>query len=301
MAMETSILSTKVKAVIMISLTVIFLAGLFLSSRPDGKLHLVFCNVGQGDAIYIKTPKGDDILIDGGPDDKVLSCLSQKMAFFDKRIEFMVLTHPQADHFNGLTQALRRYEVREVLKTKETNQTPQFSAFSSELKTEGAREHLAKTGQKIDFGGGLKGQVLWPPEGIAESDLNNTSVILRLTYGRFCALLTGDATNAIWLRVAQYAGLSSCEVLKVAHHGSKNATDEFLLSRINPKIGVISTASNNRYGHPHKEVLDLLSSKDIKVLRTDTNGQTEIVSNGSQTTIKTSRMESENDKYKKPN
>ncbi len=86
-----------------------------LTSLPDGKLHLVFCDVGQGDAIYIKTPKGSDILVDGGPNEKVLDCLGRHLPFYDRDIELVVLTHPHADHFTGLISVLERYSVKKIV------------------------------------------------------------------------------------------------------------------------------------------------------------------------------------------
>lgn len=263
---------------------------LFVSSRPDGRVHLVFCDVGQGDAIYIKTPTGDDVLVDGGPDSKVLNCLSDKMGFFDRTIEFLILTHPQADHMNGLIEVLRRYGVKEVMRAKAENKTPEYVSFASELENEQAKIYLAKKDQVIDFGGGLRGRIIWPEDPIFETDLNNTSIVLRLEYGQFCAILTGDATNSIWPKIATSGSLSSCSVLKIAHHGSKNGTDNFLLSQIAPKIAVVSAGKNNRFGHPHQEVTELLEKKQIKVLRTDLDGKIEITSGGGEVVIKTDKM-----------
>lgn len=267
-----------------------FIFGLIFAFRTDGKLHIVFCNVGQGDAVYIKTPAGKDVLIDGGPDDKVLSCLSDEMRFFDKTIEFLVLTHPQKDHLAGLVDVLRRYRVKQVLRTEQENKTEEFHAWTDELKKEKTLEIDARQGQVIDFGDDLRAKVLWPPKGSVEADLNDTSIVLHLNYGRFCAFLSGDATNNIWSRVSNSQNLSNCQVLKVAHHGSRNATDDFLLTQLQPKIAVISAGKNNRYGHPHEEVLTRLVKIGAKVLRTDVDGKVNIILDGGEIVVKTDKM-----------
>jgi len=273
-------LTVKMRLALLFLFFSLFLLVDAIFSRPDGKLHLNFCDVGQGDAIFLRTPKGKDILIDGGPDAKVLNCLSEKMPFYDRTIELMILSHPQADHLVGLIEVLKKFKVEKVLTTKAANNTSEFKAFQEALKNEKAQIFEAKKGKVIDFEKGLKGEILWPQDLVFYQDVNETSQVLRIKYGDFCAFLTGDATKNTWLSLSAAGDLEQCLLLKVPHHGSKNNLDDLLLDNIRPKIAIISVGKNNHFGHPHKEVLSSLEKYQVKILRTDEKGTIEIVSDG---------------------
>lgn len=270
-----------------VSLLALFFAGIavlaiiYFRQLPDGKLHLIFCDVGQGDAILAITPAGDQILIDGGPDNSVLSCLGKNLPFYDRNLELVVLTHPQADHLTGLVSVFKNYQVGKVLKTAAVNNTAEFEAFNQALTAEKAQVSEAIAGLKIGFGEKIQARIIWPPVLSGPiSDLNETSIVLQLVFGNFCALLTGDATNDVWFKLITQGALKHCFLLKVPHHGSKNATNEQFLTSVSPAMAVISSGKNNRYGHPHDGVIKLLSQKGVKVLRTDLNGAIEIVTDG---------------------
>ena len=195
----------------------------------------------------------------------------------------MILTHPQADHLTGLVSVFENYQVEKVLKTAAVNNTAEFEAFNLGLKEEKAQVFQAQAGLKIDLGPKLQAQVIWPQATILSgpiSDLNETSIVLRLDFGNFCALLAGDAINSVWFHLITQGALRRCFLLKVPHHGSKNATNEQFLEAVTPRIAVISSGKNNRYGHPHEETIKLLNEKEIKILRTDLQGSIEIVTDG---------------------
>lgn len=278
----------------LISLLVLFFGAFIISTliyfqkSPDGKLHLIFCDVGQGDAILVRTPTGAQILIDGGPDNSVLSCLGKAMPFFDRTLELVVLTHPQADHFTGLVSVLENYQVEKVLRTQAVNSTEEFKEFLEAELTEKAAKFEAKSNLTINLDEKLSGKIIWPPKSILgpTSDLNDLSIVLRLNYGNFCAMFTGDATNDVWYELAAQGSLSSCFLLKVAHHGSKNATNPEFLEIVKPKIALVSAGKNNRYGHPHGEVLEELTKRQIRVLATAEIGTIEIITDGKSVQIK---------------
>lgn len=271
-----------------ISLLVIVLIALLViginvfRGLPDGKLHLIFCDVGQGDGILLKTPKGDEVLIDGGPDDSVLSCLGKFMPFYDRNLELMVLTHPQADHMIGLISVFERYNVEKVLRTAAINRTAGFEEFKKAEISEKSQEFQAISDIKINLDTNLTATILWPPPGnfASVADLNDTGIVLRVDFGQFCALLTADATINVWTQLSAAGKLRHCYLLKVAHHGSKNATSQQFLELVSPKLAVISVGAHNRYGHPHKQVIDQLQQHGIQVLRTDQKGTVEVVSDG---------------------
>src|SRR3989339_524013 len=175
----------------------------FFSQLPDGKLHIVFCDVGQGDAAYIKFPNGKDMLIDGGPGGKtpkVLGCLGKYMPFFDRTIDIVLLTHPQEDHLGGLTEVVKRYTVANFLHSDVGNSTQGFETLMSTVKEKHISERIVGTGEKITVGTTLI-SVVWPaPSFLAEkkssnvlgiSNVNDASVVLKLSYGSFDALFPG--------------------------------------------------------------------------------------------------------------
>ena len=228
-------------------------------SWPDRNLHLIFCNVGQGDAILISYQK-TQILIDGGPDNLVLNCLAHHLPFWDRQIEMVVLTHPEKDHFGGLIDVIKRYNLKYLISTS----WPEEGRKTTALK-EGDEIHLGK----------INLSVLWPRETNQKRKLNENSLVLKLSFGSFQALLPGDIPSEI----ENQLDLTPVEVLKVAHHGSLYSTSQTFLEKIKPKLAVVSVGKN-KFGHPTKETLKRLEDLGIRVLRTDQNGEIEIVSDG---------------------
>ncbi len=248
----------------------------FIFSLPDNKLHLVFCDVGQGDAILISYHQ-TQVLIDGGPDNKILECLSKKMPFWDKQIEIVILTHPEQDHFGGLIDVFERYSVRYFVSNGLRKSSASFTGLEQSRKDKKVLSLTIKAGDKIKFSS-LQFLFLWPEKDYLKNDnLNDSSVVLKLIYGDFEALLPGDISEKVEKLLDLPAG--GLEILKVAHHGSKFSTSEEFLGKIKPKLAVISVGKN-RFGHPTPEVLERLNQVGARTLRTDRQGDIEIVSNG---------------------
>lgn len=257
----------------------VFLAVL---SAPDGKLHLIFCDVGQGDGILVITPTGNQILIDGGPNNRILSCLGKKMPFWDREIEAIVLTHPQNDHLTGLIEVLKRFEVKKVVESGVVNSTPEYQLWSSLVSKETGGPVKVKRGDRIKTDDSVEILVEWPNSNFLLenlSDLNESSLIFRMNFGKFCALLTADATSRVFEKLFSL-GVNKCSLLKVPHHGSSGSLYPLFWKALNPKIAVISVGKNNRYGHPTKEVINFLDREGVKVFRTDRNGTVEITTDG---------------------
>jgi competence protein ComEC len=269
------------------------LTGIFFYQNTkfnDGKLHVVVCNVGQGDGILIKTTDGSDILIDGGPDDSILNCLSSHMPFWDRTIELMVLTHPHTDHAAGLVDVLKRYTVLHFVTEKVLGSTATYKRLEDELATQKLTAKYLISGDRIDLVDKTQLLTLWPTEELINSnqlqdkndsqnlDLNGLSLIQLFTYGNFTMLLTGDAGLLAEDKIAVEVG--RVDVLKVPHHGSKTGMSDYFLSQISPSLAIISVGANNRYGHPAQTALDLLNFHNIKTFRTDQDGEVEIISDG---------------------
>lgn len=277
------------KFLVIISVSLLVLGGIIFYQKAkfeDGKLHLIFCNVGQGDGIFIRSPQGLDILIDGGPDDSILSCLSNHMPFWDRSIELVILTHPHADHLNGLISVTKRYSVTQFATEKLSNNTPMYSELTNIIKKNKIPVRYVYSNDKFLIKDNLKITFLGPtaeflqrssPGGTIGETSEFGSLVTLLNYGQFRALLTGDS-QAISLGEFIY-GQDPVDALQVPHHGSKTGLNEIILSQLAPKLAVISVGKN-KYGHPTSEVLGLLGNQGIRILRTDRNGEVEIISDG---------------------
>jgi len=250
-------------------------------------LEVTFFDVGQGDSIFIETSDGYQILIDGGPDSKILEKLAREMPWGDKTIDLIILTHPEKDHMVGLLKVLERYQVEQILWTGIIRHTADYDKWQELIQKEKAQITIAESSQRIK-GGGVFLNILYPfesLEGEKFKESNNTSIIAQLIFSNSSFLFTGDAPQSIEKKI-----LSRCQenlncsldsdVLKVGHHGSKTSTSEEFLKEVSPKIAVISCGKNNPYHHPHQDVLKNLEKFDIKILRTDQVGDIKIVSTG---------------------
>lgn len=257
---------------------------------PDGKLHIFFCDVGQGDAAYIRFPDGQDMLIDGGPDNRVLKCLSEAMPFYDRVIDVVLLTHPQSDHLNGLISVVDRYSLNYFIMPEITNDTVGYKKLIRQLADKNIAVRHLYAGAKIRFGNSSL-TVLWPEQqadilgSSSHPDPNLFSMVTRLSYANFDALFTGDSNSSIEAQIAKDGQLSLppdgiVEVLKVPHHGSKTGMLESFIANLAPKLAVVSVGSKNRYGHPTQEALELLGRVGARVLRTDLDGTIEVISDG---------------------
>jgi len=271
----------RAKIVLIVFALIIGLVWTAIFSLPDNQLHLVFCDVGQGDAILIYQGS-TQILIDGGPNQNVLNCLSNHIPFWDRKIEMMVATHPEADHITGLIDVVERYSVKQFVANSFGKSTAVYQEFQTAVLEEQANVYFPKEGDEINLGL-IKLAVLWPQSqekvlGITtvEREANEISIVFQLSYGNFCALFTGDISSKIESRLDR---VQPCQVLKVAHHGSKYSTNEKFLKQIQPEIAIISVGKNP-FGHPTEEVLERLRYLDTKILRTDQKGEIEVVSDG---------------------
>lgn len=249
----------------------------------DNKLHVVVCDVGQGDAIFIRTPSGDDMLIDGGPDKSVLSCLSSHMPFWDRSIEEVFLTHPDADHISGLVSVLQSYHVDQINREPKENPTLIDKEFESIIHKGRVPVRMVEAGDMF-YTGNLSVRILWPSRAMSltakgPTPSNNYSIIEKLNYGTFSMLFTGDIDTYDLNNIAPKVG--NISILKMPHHGSKTGVDIATFQRIHPKLAVISVGKNNRYGLPSPSVMDLLKQDHIPYMRTDEGGEIEIISNGS--------------------
>jgi competence protein ComEC len=256
---------------------------LALRGLPDGKLHVYFLDVGQGDAILIQAPDGRQILVDGGPSPTaLLNELGAVLPFWDRSLDLVVLTHPDGDHLTGLIPLLDRYAVARVLDTHLSETASLAAAWRDGLAHHRIPRTVAERGMRIPLGQAQL-TVLHPgprPFRGTASDDNNNAIVLRLAYGQTSLLLTGDAEAEAEAELLK-AGLPlRADLLKIGHHGSKGATSAAFVAGVAPRWAVIPVGAENTFGHPHPDVLQRLAAARIEILRTDQNGRIEAISDG---------------------
>ena len=254
-------------------------------TRPQF-LEVSFFDVGQGDAIFIETPQRHQILIDGGPDSKILEKLGENLPFWDRTIDLIILTHPEADHLAGLLEVLKRYKVENILWTGVLRDTAEFKEWQGLIEEEkikeGTKIKIAQAGQKIICSGCLLEQyveILSPLENLEGKefkDSNNTSIIGRLVFGENSFLFTGDIYKSVEKKLIENGANIHSDVLKISHHGSKTSSTEEFIKEVSPEIAVISVGKN-KYGHPYQETLETLTKYGIKILRTDLDSDIKII------------------------
>lgn len=281
---------------------------------PDDNLHIVACDVGQGDATLL-IQGSTQVVVDGGPSPARLAhCLEKHMPFWDRTIELMVVTHPQFDHFNGLTGVVRGYTVVQLLANNVSSESEAFAEFRQAVLEAGVPVHAPIQGERVRAGE-LELRVLWPQErrgsGILwetttgtgaknciilqqetgscaslyeltayEGDLNEVSIVLSLTFGQVDVLLTGDMGTREEQALVGAGLITPVEVLKVAHHGSKYSSSQEFLEAAKPRLALIMVGRDNRFGHPTSDTLMRLDRVGARVLRTDELGTVELVTDG---------------------
>jgi competence protein ComEC len=253
----------------------------FVENAPNKFLKVNFLDVGQGDAIFIETLNKKQMLIDGGPDLSILEKLGRIIPFYDRYIDVVLLSHPEQDHLNGLIEVLKRYDVGVIVMTGIVRDTEQYKEFADLIENKEIPIYIAYNGGMINFGDNIDFNILYPFENMSGknlSDSNNYSVVGRLIYKNFSALFTGDIEKSVENKLIESGVHLKSSIIKIAHHGSKTSSSENFLKVVNALMAIIEVGKDNKYGHPHQEVLDRL--KNLLVLQTGINGNIQILTDG---------------------
>ncbi len=275
-------------ALVLLSVNGLIWFGVLRAHPPSGSgmLTVSFLDVGQGDAIYIEGPNGNQILVDGGAGPSVLRELGAVMPFYDRSIDAVVGTHPDKDHIGGLSSVLARYDVRFFIDPGLPNDTAAWRALETAVRERGVERKTARRGMKVVLGGGAVLDILFPDRDMAGADTNDASIVARLSFSNQSFLLTGDSPKKIEeYLVRSNAEVLASDVLKVGHHGSHTSTGERFLAAVRPSYAIISAGKDNSYGHPHKEVLDLLARFGIHVESTAERGRITFKTDGKTLTL----------------
>ncbi|KKU50191.1 MAG: Beta-lactamase domain protein [Parcubacteria group bacterium GW2011_GWA1_47_10] len=258
-----------------------------LGRRADGNLRVYFLDVGQGDAILIDSPSHGRVLIDGGRNRTVLSQLGKILPFADKRIDAIIATHPDADHIGGLPEVVRRYDVGLIIEPGVESDNDIDDELAKRVDEKNIETVLARRGQVINFGDGVRLTILFPDRDVSNWETNDASVVARLEYGESSFLFTGDSPIRIEnILLGLNKQILDTDVLKAGHHGSRTSTSLTFAEAVSPEYAVISAGKDNTYGHPHKEVLNILEKVGAKILSTIDSGTIEFETDGKTLKIK---------------
>jgi len=286
----------------------------FAAGLSDGRLHVYALNIGQGDSLLIRTPSDRFILVDGGPDDSVLNQMADVMPFYRRDIALVILTHPHPDHVNGLVEVVRRYNVARVIMTGIDYHDAGYTAFMEAIAGRGVPVKFADgkdmvlgddNGDGSDAGAGSGSGATNPDygdravtldflyplssiQGRSFVNINNSSIVFRLIYGKTVILFEGDCEVECERKILESAAVTgadlSADVLKVGHHGSRTSSSEAMLDAVNPTYAVISCGVDNSFKHPHPETISKLQARGVRIYRTDIDGRVEFVSDGERVT-----------------
>lgn len=271
----------KVSLVILVSLCV---AGTVLALRQKPTVRFTALNIGQGDALFFETSSHQQMLIDGGPDNTVVEQLGRVMPFFDRTIDVVVMTHPDADHSTGLIAVARKYHIKKFVFTGIVGKTATYKTLLRELDRRHVPLQYVHAGDQLTFSDSSTFAVLGPLEsweGKSTDKANNTSVVGKFQFHNFSVLTTGDIEKEVEAQLVNaYGSRLHGTILKVAHHGSHTSSSEPFLKAVDPEAAVISVGLNNKFHHPHQDVLDRYMAFHIPVFRTDLLGPITISSDG---------------------
>lgn len=263
---------------------IIFIWFFVLNRNKEQYLKVVFLDVGQGDAIYIESPNKKQILIDGGPDAKLLSELGKVMPFADRSIDMIIATHGDMDHIGGLSILSDNYNIDNILVSGNNSSSQISDSLDEKIKKYNIKKIIAKRGMHIvmDDKENIYLDILFPDRDVSNFDTNDSSIVAKLTHKNNSFMFTGDASlyTENLIEWNEKEDTLDSDVLKLGHHGAKTSSSILWLEKITPDIAIISAGKNNKYGHPSKDVIDRLNNLKIPYLNTANVGNIIFKSDG---------------------
>jgi len=273
--------------VVLLGLGSVFIWNTLLLQNKSDVLTVTFFDVGQGDGIFIETPNGTKVLIDGGKGKQILRSLGNELSFFERDIDMVIATHPDLDHIGGLPHVFERYNIISFLHSGVEDGGADNQALLSAVAFEGISTENVEHKNSYVLDEDVYLEILFPDRPANMLEANTGSVVLKVTYRETSFLLTGDSPAGIEsYLVSLYGKNLKSTVLKLGHHGSKTSSTLMFLGYVDPTYAVISASCDNSYGHPHKEVLDRLEVLDIEELSTCKHGDVVFESDGKEVYVK---------------
>jgi len=248
-----------------------------------GQLQVHFIDVGQGQAQLVIGPTGKTMLIDGGNNDMEERIVAYLRDHGVSRVDILIGTHPDADHTGGLDAVVQHFDIGKIYMPRIQSNTKTFESLLLSIQQKGLKVTTAKAGLVLDWEPDVEVNMI-APVGTYDST-NEMSAVVHLRYGDTAFLFTGDAGKQSETDILQSGADVKADVLLVGHHGSSSSTSEAFLEKVAPAYGVIQAGSDNRYGHPHKEVLSRLAEKGVAIYRTDEHGNVVFASDGKHVTV----------------
>lgn len=276
--MELSVRLSVGIALILIAASTVFLRE--LSRAPDGRLHVHVLDIGQGDSTLLVSPSGKHIVIDGGPDLSALEHLGRLLPVSDRRIELLVLTHPDLDHIASFPEIVRRYDIGGILLTGIQSDAPRYRALLEVMEERDVSVLLADPARDIVFEDGLILDIAWPPAdtfGKTPKQPNDTSIVLRAFFGSASLLFTGDIEEEAERELLASGAPLEADILKVGHHGSRTSSSTGFLLAVRPELAIVSAGRDNSFGHPHPVVMERFQNLEISVRATNLEGTVSLV------------------------
>lgn len=259
---------------------ILILAVLLVSTFiRNTNLQIGFLDVGQGDAMIISTPQGQNILIDGGANNRVLFQLADFLPWWERKIDYLVVTHYHDDHVAGLIELLNKYKVEHILVTGHRPESDfLYQLWQAALADHKLQATIVQPGQKFVISDNLYWQILLADSN--QKNYNDNSLVMRLTYGQTDFLFMGDLSSEGETNLLNTGLTLTSEVLKVGHHGSKYSSSAEFLAAVKPELCVIESGVDNKFGHPHQEALDRLTKSGCQIANTQQNGTIVVLSDG---------------------
>ncbi|WP_240419354.1 ComEC/Rec2 family competence protein [Paenibacillus periandrae] len=257
--------------------------------RADGKLQVLFLDVGQGASQLLISPSGKTMLIDAGNNDKEQVMLDYLKQYQITKLDIVIGTHPDADHIGGLDKVIDQTLVDSIYMPKISSNTRTFESLLESISNKKLKVQTAKAGLTLDWDKEVQVEMI-APAAVYDS-ANNMSAVVKITYGTTSLLLTGDAEAESEKDMIKSGVDLSSTVLGVGHHGSKTSTSLTFLNKVKPQYAIIQSGKDNNYGHPDKTILSRLKKAGVSVYRNDLQGTVSVISDGKNVTIATERKE----------
>lgn len=255
--------------------------------RADGKLQVLFLDVGQGASQLLISPSGKTMLIDAGNNDKEQVMLDYLKQYQITKLDIVIGTHPDADHIGGLDKVIDQTIVDKIYMPKISSNTRTFESLLESISNKKLKVQTAKAGLTLDWDKEVQVEMIAPAA--VYDNANNMSAVVKITYGTTSLLLTGDAEAASEKDMIKSGVDLSSTVLGVGHHGSKSSTSLTFLNKMKPQYAIIQSGKDNNYGHPDKTILSRLKKAGASVYRNDLQGTVSVISDGKNVTIATER------------